>query len=512
MSTMNTTVVSRIDIKDKAKGLDNTSLYDVHLHSQYTEINNLRNYLFRFLCSKDQQFSRKNKTKNKAQIKNLIINLYKTYYEDQARYIAISRRKEHYSKINSRYNKLFIKYIIVAAVNLLHKYNYIEYHPGYLKRSTGKGRVSRIKAAPKLINLFNNRNLRPHMIQRLDETEVIIMKDAEDKKEIAYKETDFTIQMRQALIKYNTLLDKTYIDIPWHSENGIKIKKSENKNEERVIYLHQSDKFIRRIFNNNNWEDGGRYYGGWWQRIPSEKRQGIHFGTTPTSEIDYSGLHVKLLYLLCGKDLKEDPYTIPGIESNEWNRRIIKITLLNLINARDKKDSDRLALSAAQNKINFDIDLYNYYKENQIVLKDYARLIKKHHRKINDFFNTGIGIKLQGFDSMMAEAIINHFTEIDIPILCIHDSFVIAADKTELLDVVMQEKFYEICSSLDLKTKGSAVKLKGMGLGEFQTWLTHPDYRDIMIDNWYKLEYQYPVWAKNMKEFKEKHTSGFCTE
>ena len=134
MNTMNTTVDSRIDIKDKAKGLDNTSLYDVHLHSQYTEINNLRNYLFRFLCSKDQQFSRKNKTKNKAQIKNLIINLYKTYYEDQARYIAISRRKEHYSKINSRYNKLFIKYIIVAAVNLLHKYNYIEYHPGYLRR------------------------------------------------------------------------------------------------------------------------------------------------------------------------------------------------------------------------------------------------------------------------------------------------------------------------------------------------------------------------------------------
>ena len=28
-----------------------------------------------------------------------------------------------------------------------------------------------------------------------------------------------------------------------------------------------SNKFVRRIFNNGTFEEGGRFYGGWWQRI-----------------------------------------------------------------------------------------------------------------------------------------------------------------------------------------------------------------------------------------------------
>ena len=55
------------------------------------------------------------------------------------------------------------------------------------------------------------------------------------------------------------------------------------------------------------------------------------------------------------------------------------------------------------------------------------------------YFFSGLGIKLQNFDAMMAEAVINHFTSLGIPILCIHDSFVIAADKTKELDKVMTD-------------------------------------------------------------------------
>ena len=38
---------------DLSKGvsLDNSNLYDVHLHSEYNELNNLRDYLFNFLSS-----------------------------------------------------------------------------------------------------------------------------------------------------------------------------------------------------------------------------------------------------------------------------------------------------------------------------------------------------------------------------------------------------------------------------------------------------------------------------
>jgi len=39
---------------DLSKGvsLDNSNLYDVHLHSEYNELNNLRDYLFNFLSDR----------------------------------------------------------------------------------------------------------------------------------------------------------------------------------------------------------------------------------------------------------------------------------------------------------------------------------------------------------------------------------------------------------------------------------------------------------------------------
>ena len=331
------------------------------------------------------------------------------------------------------------------------------------------------------------------------------MKDAVNKNEIDYEDNDETIKMREDLKKYNELLARTYVDIPMYSERGVRVKIKKNDDEYKYISINQTEKVIKRVFNNNSWEDGGRFYGGWWQRIPSYERQHIHFFNIPSSEIDYSGLHIKLLYLQYDHDLKEDPYTIPGIEQNEMNRRIIKLCMLNLINAKD----ENLALKAIQNEINFDADLYDYFKKNKIKLKQFTPLIKKHHEKIKNSFGTGAGIKLQKFDAMIAEEIINHFTNLDIPVLCIHDSFIISADKTEELDKVMQEKFNDVLFKLNYQPKGSKVKLKGLGKAEFKAWLSRPEYRDIMINNISKLKYEYPIWYEKMQFFKKHYKKSY---
>lgn len=494
----------------KAKELDNSNLYDIHLHSQYNEINHLRDELFAFFCSQDPQFKHKNESKNKAQIKNLIINLYKTYHEDPTKYVAVSLGKTYYSKKITRYNELHIKYIIVPAIHLLHKCDYIDFEPGYYDRETGLGKCTRIRAKDKLIDRFVNRSLHPHMIQRSLDTEVIIMKDANDKKEINYEETSDTRRMRKILWKYNHLLDKTYIDIPNRSEFGIQVRKKRNSKELRTIHTHQSNKFVHRVFNNDNWNDGGRFYGGWWQTIPKEERRQIHFWNTPTSEIDYSALHIKLLYFRLNIDLEEDPYMIPSIEHNEMNRRIIKIILLNIINAEDPDGTDKLALKAIQGAINKNKELRTYIKDNELKWKLFLEPIKKHHSKIKKYFNTGVGIKLQGFDSKIAEAVIEHFTDKDVPILCVHDSFIIASHKVVELNKVMAEKFKLISNKLGFKTDGIDVKSKGMVDGQFHAIMTRPEYRDTRID-FLKESFNHPVWLNKMKEFRETYTSGFCT-
>ena len=58
------------------------------------------------------------------------------------------------------------------------------------------------------------------------------------------------------------------------------------------LAITQQDKFVRRIFNNSRWDEGGRYYGGWWQRCPKTYRENIVFDGVGTAEIDFSGIHI----------------------------------------------------------------------------------------------------------------------------------------------------------------------------------------------------------------------------
>ena len=105
---------------------------------------------------------------------------------------------------------------------------------------------------------------------------------------------------------------------------------------------------------------------------------------------------------------------------------------------------------------------------------------------------------------MMAEKVINHFTNLDIPVLCIHDSFLIAADKTRDLNLVMTEKFEQVLMSLGLESDGIGLSTKGMPEGLFQQWLTRPEYRDTWIDNMRKLPYDHPIWAKKLDSFNKR--------
>jgi hypothetical protein len=66
---------------------------------------------------------------------------------------------------------------------------------------------------------------------------------------------------------------------------------------------------------------------------------------------------------------------------------------------------------------------------------------------------TGIGTKLQRFDSMIAEEVINHFTKKAIPVLCIHDSFLVDSSHAEELQSVMGRKCQKAARK-KLKPKG----------------------------------------------------------
>ena len=100
------------------------------------------------------------------------------------------------------------------------------------------------------------------------------------------------------------------------------------------IYLEEtlySRRTVYRVFNNSTFDDGGRFYGPWWQSIPSKLRSLITINGKDTVELDYSSIHPRMLYAYLRIECPDDPYDV-GLDPK--HRDIVKKPFNTLINAR----------------------------------------------------------------------------------------------------------------------------------------------------------------------------------
>ncbi len=161
------------------------------------------------------------------------------------------------------------------------------------------------------------------------------------------------------------------------------------------------------------------------------------------------------------KDLGKDPYEIAGVEQTERMRGLLKLILLNAINAKDKAST----IKAVRWETNKNPEEYGWTKEEEIDLGDLIDRFALEHCKIGKHFFSGIGIKLQHLDSLVAEQVINWMTQRGLPVLCIHDSFIIQSDEEKLLRSAMQSAYELVVASgflgFDEKTQA---KVKDSGV------------------------------------------------
>ena len=73
-----------------------------------------------------------------------------------------------------------------------------------------------------------------------------------------------------------------------------------------------SQRQLRRIFALSSFSNGGRFYGGWWQGIPSKFRKYIQIDRAVTVELDFSTLQPRILYASVGLKPPPDSYLLPG--------------------------------------------------------------------------------------------------------------------------------------------------------------------------------------------------------
>lgn len=421
----------------------NSRPIDVHRWSDYPEVKDAAEKLYSELNFNHKSY--------RNCIRMLLMDLYQAWLVDPTQYVAYSRKKNKYFG-NTRYNKLKINFFaLTKTVDAMVTAGYIAHHKGgYFKNEiTGEyyGWMSRMRATPMLLRLIEDKAITPKMVSRCDDEEVILLRakpviEMKGKKKVKVKyPVDYTSNpsyidtMRRRVKDYNALLAKTYIDVDDEHLTNQELSKL------REYKLDLTRKRVCRIFNNNSWLQGGRYYGSWWMECPKILRKFIRINGDPTVELDYSGVHVHLLYALEGinyAEQKEDAYTLEGFPNRAANKYVFLIAL----NAATEED----CISGVWNKVRRDNDTYQIRNQQQI--KDILQALKTKHNPIAYRITEGYGVKLQNIDSQIAARVVNYFTARNIPILTVHDSFICTVfDEMVLLDQ-MKQAYVDIIRNL----------------------------------------------------------------
>ena len=198
----------------------------------------------------------------------------------------------------------------------------------------------------------------------------------------------------------------------------------------------------------------------------------------PTIEDDYSSLHPILLYAQKGIDYNKlkrgDPYDVAklDIDDPETKRKLIKTLFLTAINSKDEQS----CFQAVKSELQMEVPYFKFSFEN---LRSILHQIKNNHSEIADDFCNGKGIGLLNLDSQIAEYIIEKFVAHDIPILCVHDSFIVSVKQDNFLRKTMVDAVENIISNANPK-----IKRVGFGYTEIHSnrHLDRDFYLDRMIE------------------------------
>jgi hypothetical protein len=395
--------------------------------------------------------------------------------------IKYSRRSNTYS-IGTHYGKDFYTYrIVVPLINALLRQGLAEGKRGWTAPETAKRYISRLWTNAQMLHVI------PHFgdlrLEYVPIDRIIQLRD-KDKKSVPYPETAETIRMREVLSNYNNMIERAEVTLLIPGDHYLTEKEKETINSLTIlnnklltninnyynfinysinIYNYYNNTInispllitfdnieipyciticrnnLHRVFNDNSFFLGGRFYGADYQRCSERLRSFIQINNSPTVELDYSGMHLRILYHLEGIDFRNDLYSFT-CEGDTHLRSVLKSICLYALNCSNRKTAEKACwynLAIKGNQLPQNPESYQF-------IRDMMDLMVSKHGRVAHHFFTGIGKLLQNIDSQITGGIMRRFTELDVPVLCIHDSFIVPGGFEEMLFEIMQEEYYKV--------------------------------------------------------------------
>ena len=415
---------------------------------------------------------------------------------------TVSKNKNHYKKEKSNRTGLAplgLSYETAicdsktkaGALNSLYNFGYLkEVSKGRYNRD-GKGPIgamTKYAATKKLLDLFDPEQHIQTLFIPKPKRETITLKAPTENADIGneaalsnWEDTPATIKMREnlELINENMLrhwydlyiADETYdLLLKEIAQRRRRSKTEEERQKNKPINL--SNRTLRRVLNRGSFEMGGRFYGGWWQNIPSAYRSVITINGYRTVEADYSQFHPNILYHLKQAKLTgEDAYErILGSEHRDLSKQIFNACLNSSYETNRPPKGMKIC--------------HTGFKWRKIKEK-----LRKAHTQIEDAFFTDQGMSLQFYDSQMAEHVMLAFSKDKKPILPVHDSFLVLEDDQELLLESMKTAYEQVLGKdikIDLK-KEKFMRLPPSEDNVFEEVMAHSSWleRNDAADEYY---------------------------
>lgn len=372
----------------------------------------------------------------------------------------------YHSKAIGAINHLSHQFVVLALKGL-EDLGWVSTLVGY-RRSDGSNVITKLLPAGHLLSCFEAigvcwQELQPPKIG-------IVLRGAitKDDAKVSTRVPDtMAVRRMQAnLNRINRFLAKQAICLHLSNERITALGAKDSRVEFALIFTHTA---LRRIFSRGSMEMGGRFYGGWWEGLPSEYRPFISINGHATGEVDFSELHPRLLYLLNGQtvpcgDLYDDgwrdasaPLYDKTIEPYRSRRKLFKQVFNATLNDelgtfRLPKDDAALAKSLG------------------LSLSSIRKLLFQKHPLLKEHARSGIGLRLQYIDSQIAEQVMLDLLEQHIPCLPVHDSFLVPRHQGRELILSMRRAFKAVTGHdaklKDMEPFGSDFRLPFLPNGE----------------------------------------------
>jgi len=350
----------------------------------------------------------------------IALDLFVAAGADPERWLAYSRRNEDYAAAKRRYLPVDVTPTAVREVaDFLAGAGYAEAKRGSYRRRAfgGTGYRSRLRATNKLVAFFAGRGVRLDDVGVRKDAELIRLKAPAlvrggPKPLLGYDDTPDTERMRTLLLDWAAVAARHDIRPPDARAGGDRPEQDEGEGAgESIDFQHAR---LYRVFNNGSWKAGGRFYGGWWMRLPSALRKQITIDGEAVVELDFKALHPRMAYHLCGQPLgaEEDPYDLGGAWAGV-DRAIIKVAFNQLLAVGPEDRIKKPRQAALPRGLSYP--------------KLLAALEQK-HAPIRTWLRSARALELQHLDSLIAEGVLGYFTHaLRRPVLPVHDSFLVAA-------------------------------------------------------------------------------------